>query len=203
MSIDKVNYGERFLSCFQAKFKLRMEILNLTWPGITCSRIRTANQNGWSCYHFSQEKTHHPLIPVIIYNYYRKYAVPLFLGHPVYKDVHTCSYFPSFAFVYRGKEYCINWELKQGSFIIKYFVSLFSMHIQQGHFLTVLISFWQNLTLFHSESLWINPPTIQHLDKSPLLTSWKNSTLSPPPWNTRLQMLLYFHVMSQFAYIKA
>ena len=33
---------------------------------------------------FSQEKTHHPLIPVIIYNYYRKYAVPLFLGHPVY-----------------------------------------------------------------------------------------------------------------------
>ena len=32
---------------------------------------------------FSQEKTHHPLIPVIIYSYYRKYAVPLFLGHPV------------------------------------------------------------------------------------------------------------------------
>ena len=27
---------------------------------------------------FSQEKTHHPLIPVIIYNYYRKYAVPFF-----------------------------------------------------------------------------------------------------------------------------
>ena len=25
MSIDKVNYGERFLSCFQAKFKLRRE----------------------------------------------------------------------------------------------------------------------------------------------------------------------------------
>ena len=25
-----------------------------------------------------------PLIPVILYLYYRKYAVPLFLGHPVY-----------------------------------------------------------------------------------------------------------------------
>ena len=29
-------------------------------------------------------RKHHPLIPVIIYSYYRKYAVPLFLGHPVY-----------------------------------------------------------------------------------------------------------------------
>ena len=28
-------------------------------------------------------RKHHPLMPVIIYNYYRKYAVPLFLGHPV------------------------------------------------------------------------------------------------------------------------
>ena len=36
---------------------------------------------------FSQEKTHHPLIPVIIYNYYRKYPVPFFLGHPVYRKI--------------------------------------------------------------------------------------------------------------------
>ena len=27
------------------------------------------------------------MIPVIIYNYDRKYAVPLFLGHPVYKYI--------------------------------------------------------------------------------------------------------------------
>ena len=32
---------------------------------------------------FLRRKHHHPPIPVIIYSYYRKYAVLLFLGHPV------------------------------------------------------------------------------------------------------------------------
>ena len=30
-----------------------------------------------------QEEIAHPLIPVNLYLYYRKYAVPFFLGHPV------------------------------------------------------------------------------------------------------------------------
>ena len=30
------------------------------------------------------------LIPVIIYSYYRKYAVPFFLGHPVYSTSFSC-----------------------------------------------------------------------------------------------------------------
>jgi len=72
------------------RFRFLVEVLpekgkccNPTLADIMCSRIRTINQNGWSWYHFSQEKTHHPPIPVIIYSYYRKYAIPLFLGHPV------------------------------------------------------------------------------------------------------------------------
>ena len=36
---------------------------------------------------FLRRKHTHPLIPVIIYSYYRKYAVPLFLGHPVYNTI--------------------------------------------------------------------------------------------------------------------
>ena len=31
-------------------------------------------------------------LPVIIYNYYRKYEVPLFLGHPVYGQGETTRY---------------------------------------------------------------------------------------------------------------
>ena len=58
---------------------------NPTLSDIMCSRIKkTLNQNCWSWKHFSQEKIPHPLIPVVIYLHYRKYAVPIFLGHPVY-----------------------------------------------------------------------------------------------------------------------
>ena len=37
-------------------------------------------------HHFTvgRERAHHPLIPVIIYSYYRKYAVPLFVSYPKY-----------------------------------------------------------------------------------------------------------------------
>ena len=42
------------------------------------------NQNCWSWYHFSQEKLPHTLILVIASIYCGKYAVPFFMGHPVY-----------------------------------------------------------------------------------------------------------------------
>ena len=47
------------------------------------------NQNCWSWYHFSQEKLLHTLILVIVSTYCGKYAVPFFMGHPVYTC--TCS----------------------------------------------------------------------------------------------------------------
>ena len=74
------NYGEHFCHVFKWCSSWEGNLLNPTSADITCSRIRTLNQNGWSWYNFSQEKTHHPLIPVIIYSYYQKYAVPLFLA---------------------------------------------------------------------------------------------------------------------------
>ena len=49
------------------------------------------NQNCWPCYHFSQEKLPHTLILVIASTYCGKYAVPFFMGHPVY-NVHVCTY---------------------------------------------------------------------------------------------------------------
>ena len=42
MSIDKVNYGERFLSCFQAKFKLRSENFepDMAWYNVLLNKNR-------------------------------------------------------------------------------------------------------------------------------------------------------------------
>ena len=42
------------------------------------------NQNWWSWYNCSHEKLPQSLIPVITSTYCRKYAIPFFLGHPVY-----------------------------------------------------------------------------------------------------------------------
>ena len=46
--------------------------------------IKLLNQNCWSWYHFSQKKLPRTLILVIASTYCGKYAVPFFMGHPVY-----------------------------------------------------------------------------------------------------------------------
>ena len=61
--------------------------LNPTSADITCSRIKNRlTKIADLGIIFLRRKTHHPLvrIAVIIYSYYRRYAVPLFLGPTLY-----------------------------------------------------------------------------------------------------------------------
>ena len=75
------NYGEPKCLFPSQVLAEKGKFWNLTLSDITCSRIKkTLNQNCWSWYHFSREKILYPLILVVIYLYYRKYAVPGFLA---------------------------------------------------------------------------------------------------------------------------
>ena len=83
MSIDKVNYGERFLSCFQAKFKLRRENVepDMAWYNVLYNMNRLTKMAELGIIFLRRKHTIHwyQSLFTIIY----KYAVPLFLGHPV------------------------------------------------------------------------------------------------------------------------
>ena len=85
MPIDAYNnYGERFCQVFKWSFSWGGKFFepDMAWYNVLLNKNRLAKMADLGII-FLRRK-HHPLIPVIIYSYYRKYAVPLFLGHPVF-----------------------------------------------------------------------------------------------------------------------